>query len=72
MTTRRLTYLYCDGPRQTCPQDGVPSDVAPRPEWDAGEVRGRAAAKGWVRINGRDYCPTCAKNVKTAQRGRRK
>jgi len=64
MSTQRFRYaarllpetrVYCDW---TTPQGaGCPSNIAPPTGFDSVEARKVAKGLGWVRVNGRDWCP---------------
>lgn len=52
------TDVFCDGP--DC-ADWVHGTTGTRP--NAAEARSNARRYGWKRIDGKDYCPDCAKGV---------
>lgn len=66
MSIHRLTLLYCDG--ENCPRDDdreqVPFDI--NGLGTGADQRSAAKEDGWIRRNGKDYCPKCAERMRAA------
>lgn len=61
MSIAKQTFLYCDGGYE-CPMNG---ECLYSGSMDsATEQRKRASREGWVRRDGFDLCPECARRLK--------
>lgn len=56
------TIITCDGYKKFCDTDGCYADGDAR-HLSASEQRKEYGDAGWVYYRGKDYCPTCAKQL---------
>lgn len=67
MSVCRITYLYCDG--ENCPLQAEAFYHGVGPKDSAADQRRRARVEGWRRVNGRDLCPACYRELTTTTKG---
>jgi hypothetical protein len=61
------TLIYCDGPPAVCPQEGPYGNGDGR-ELNASSQRTGYKTDGWHYWQGKDYCPTCWRARKAADK----